>query len=158
MSRLRTKEEPDAPDSVRRATEICALRNMAVRSKSLQRTKGHTMLSHLHIELLRLERAALQHLPHLQFEARMEFIAEHAQIGRNGIVPIRQVQALLDQASDIIMLLDLSGRWFEFEDLTEADVRRMQDVGARKLRVKPRAQRSRVEQSGLLRQTQLAFW
>lgn len=157
MMRVARKEEPDVPDSVRRATEICALRNMAARSKSLQRTKGHTTLSNLHIELLRLERAALQFLPHLQFEARMEFIAEHAQIGRNGIVPIRQIQALLDQASDIITLLDLSGRRFELNDLTEVDVRRMQGVGTRRLNAKLRAQRRPAQHAGQLRQTQLAF-
>jgi hypothetical protein len=109
------------------------------------------------VELLRLERAALQHLPHLQFDARMEFIAEHARIGRNGIVPVRQIQALLDQAGDILTLMDLGGRSFDFEDLTESDIRRMQDLGARKLKAKLRAQRPPVQHKGRFRQAQFAL-
>lgn len=121
-SRPIIREEVDSPDSVNRATEARALKQIALCARYRQQTGGHATLSHLHTELLRLERAALQHLPHLTYDERMEFIAVMAHLPR---VTPRQIEARLDEASDIIMLRELSGIDTQIEDYTPGDVERM---------------------------------
>ena len=110
------RDEPDIPDSIHRSTEERALRNIAMRVRYSQQAGRRNALPGLHLDLLRLERAAMQWLPQLTFDERMEFIAGAAKL-RN--VSPRQIEALLDQAGSIMMLRDLSGLDTAIYDLTE---------------------------------------
>lgn len=110
------REEPDVPDSVHRATEDRALRTIALRARYSQQAGRRAVLSGIHLELLRLERAALQYLPSLTFDERMEFVAGAAKL-RN--VSARQIEALLDQASSIMMVRELSDLVTPIDDLSE---------------------------------------
>lgn len=115
-------EEPEIPENVSRNTETLAFRRMAAVARIKERTRNHMTLSGLHVELVRLERAAMQHLPHLTYDERMEFIAESARL--RNISP-RQTGALLNQASDIIMLRDLHGMATSIEDYSAEQIERM---------------------------------
>jgi hypothetical protein len=112
----RKQEEPDIPENVTRTTEIAALRRIAARARISSRVGIRLALSALHIELIRFERAALQYLPHLDYDERMEFIRGAAHL-RN--VSARQIAALLDQASDILTLCELDGIVTPLEDISE---------------------------------------
>jgi hypothetical protein len=92
---------------------------MAAVARLTDRTRNRSSLSGLHIELLRLERGAMQHLPQLTYDERMEFIADAARLRR---VSRRQIAALLDQASDIMMLRELRGLATSIEDYDQREV------------------------------------
>lgn len=118
----RHQEEPEVPDSVSRTTETLACRLIATEARIRRRTRSRDTLSGLHIELLRLERGAMQHLPQLTYDERMEFIVDAARLRR---VSRRQIAALLDQASDIIMLQDLRGLATPIEDYGQREIESM---------------------------------
>lgn len=118
----RRQEEPEIPDNVSRTTETLAFRRIAAAARIRERTYNRATLSGLHIELLRLERGAMQHLPQLTYDERMEFIADAARLRR---VSRRQIAALLDQASDIMMLRDLRGLATAIEDYDQKEVESM---------------------------------
>lgn len=115
------RDEPEIPGNVNRSTETSAFRRIAMRAHYRQRAGGREGLSALHLELLRLERGALQHLPQLNHDERMEFIANAARL--RNVTP-RQIESYLDQASDRLMLQELCGVVTEINDLTEAEVTR----------------------------------
>lgn len=116
------RDEPDVPDSVHRSTEERALRQIAMRSRYREQAGGRARLPKLHEELLKLERGAMQHLPQLTFDERMEFIRDAARLRD---VSFRQIEALLDQASGIIMLRELSGLDTVIDDMDEHIIKRL---------------------------------
>lgn len=116
------RDEPDIPDSVNRSTEERAFRTIAMRAHYRSRAGGREGLPALHLELLRLERGALQHLPQLNWEERMEFIAAAAHL--RNVTP-RQIESYLDQASDRLMLQELSGLSTIVDDFDEVQVKRL---------------------------------
>lgn len=116
------RDEPEIPGNVNRSTETSAFRRIAMRAHYRQRAGGREGLSSLHLELLRLERGALQHLPQLNHDERMEFIASAAKL--RNVTP-RQIESYLDQASDRLMLQELSGVVTVIDDLDEVQVKRL---------------------------------
>lgn len=136
-----SREEPDIPDSIHRSTEDRALKQIAMRARYNQQARGHVTLSGLHVEMLRLERAALQHLPSLTYDERMEFIAGAARL-RN--VTARQIESYLDQAGGILMLRELNGWATSFDDLNEAETKRLYHNTSRRPVVKSRARQRPV--------------
>lgn len=116
------RDEPEIPDSIHRSTESRAFRTIALRAHYRQQAGGRTGLPSMHLELLRLERGALQHLPQLTHDERMEFVAGAARL--RNVTP-RQIEALLDQASDIMMLRELSGLVTTIDDLDEAQMKQL---------------------------------
>lgn len=99
-------DPPDVPDSIHRGTENKAFLSMALRVRYGQQTHGRASLSRFHLELLKLERAAMQYLSHLNYDERMEFIAGHARLVD---VTTRQVESFLNQIGDILMFRELCG-------------------------------------------------
>lgn len=116
------REEPDSPDSIHRSTEARALQHIAMRARCRQQGGGRAQLSGLHLELLRLERGAMQFLPQLTYDERMDFIAAASRLWN---VTSRQIEAMLDQASSIIMLRELSGMGTAIDDLAEYEIKRL---------------------------------
>lgn len=133
------REEPDIPSSIHRRTEEAALRTVAMRIRYSQGAKGQAGLSSLHLELLRLERGALQFLPQLTYDERMDFIAWAARL-RN--VTARQIESLLDQASDIMMLRELDRLATVIDDMSESQVKRLFQNQVRYQRSAPRRRMS----------------
>lgn len=129
------REEVDVPDSIHRSTEERALRQIAQCARYRHQAGGREKLTGVHMELLRLERAALQHLPQLTHDERIAFIISAAHL--RGVSP-RQVESVLDQASDIIMWRELRGLKTAIEDLDEHQAKRLyrsaSDGGMRRLR------------------------
>ena len=115
-------EEPDTPDSVRRSTEERALRQIAQCAHYLYLAHGRTRLTSVHLELLRLERGAMQFLPQLTHDERIEFIIAAARL--RDVSP-RQLEGILDQASDILMWRELRGLDTAIQDLTEHEIKRL---------------------------------
>lgn len=116
------REEPDVPDSIHRSTEERALRQIAQCIRYRTQSGRRERLTGVHLELLRLERGAMQHLPQLTYDERMEFIVTAAHL--RG-VSHRQVEGILDQASDIIMWRELRGMTTPIHDLDEQQVKRL---------------------------------
>lgn len=116
------REEPDIPDSIHRSTEERALRQIAMRARYASAVRGNASLSQMHLELMRLERGAMQHLPQLTYDERIEFIISAAHL--RNVTP-RQMEALLNQASDILMLRELNGQATDIVDLTPAQVQHL---------------------------------
>lgn len=116
------RDDPDVPDSIHRSTEERALRQIAQSIRYRHQSGGREKLTGVHLELLKLERGALQYLPQLTHDERIEFILSAAHL--RG-VSHRQVESILDQASDIIMWRELQGMSTEISDLDESQVKRL---------------------------------
>lgn len=120
--RPRYEAEPDAPDSIYRDTEERAFRNIAVKAGLSDRVAGRKTLSHTHIDLLRLERCAMQYLPPYYAGAEIaQWVADaYAQKFRARLT-VGQAKAFLDQAGYIMLAQELAGSCIVIEDYSERE-------------------------------------
>lgn len=72
---MRRKHDESITDTVNRVTEEIALRHIAFLEEARSLSSGRILLPNLHYEALRLERAAMQYMPHWDCNDVYEFVA-----------------------------------------------------------------------------------